>query len=54
MANQDGWAVNENPNQNPNQAHGNAQGDNEGQNLPHIIHSCLIPILSQEHLKDHN
>ena len=34
MANQDGLAVNENPNQNPNQAQDNAQGDNQGQNSP--------------------
>ena len=34
MANQDGLAVNENPNQNPNQAQGNAQDNNQGQNPP--------------------
>ena len=36
MANQDGTAVNVNPNQNPNQDQGNTQGDNQGKNpLPH-------------------
>ena len=54
MANQDGPTVNKNPNQNPNQAQGNAQCDNQGQNPPHLIHSCLISLLPQEHLKDHN
>ena len=51
MADWDGLAVNENPNQNPNQAQGNAQDINQGQNPPHIIHSCLMPLL---HHNDHN
>ena len=41
MADQDGLAVNENPNQYPNQAQGNAQGDNQGQNPP--PHNPFLP-----------
>ena len=41
MADQDGPAINENPNQNPNQAQGNAQGDNQGQNPP--PHNPFLP-----------
>ena len=42
MANQDGPAVNKNPNQNHNQVQGDAQGNNQGQNPPHITHSYLM------------
>ena len=41
MADQDGLAVNKNPNQNPNQAQGNAEDNNQGQNLP--PHNPFLP-----------
>ena len=54
MADQDGPAVNENPNQNPNLAQGSAQGNYQGQNPP--PHNPFLPnaLLPQEHFIGHN
>ena len=58
MANQDGPAVNKNPNQNPNQAQGKAQVNNQGQNppphnpfLPNALPAPQIPQLNWSHYK---